>query len=117
MDMSSIILDWPERIRELMLRLGVSTKSELSIKLGVSKSTITNWEAGKFSESTSKLLHCGVSVDWFLTGEGKTMRGNSKEESPSQNTDRALGFCLDELERLKAENARLADIKKKSGSG
>ena len=102
-----------------MRRLGVANKTELSVKLGVSKSTITNWEAGKFTDSTSKLLHHGVSMDWFLTGAGGAGRKSVAEEDLLTVVlahGRAVDKYLDDISRLETETKELRESLKKMGA-
>ena len=94
-------------------------KAEFSRMIGVRPQTYEGWiENGRPPTpriyATMVKVFPDVNLYWLLTGEGEMMRGVGVEESPSgsQNMDRALGWCLDELERLKAENERLVDDKK-----
>lgn len=105
-----------KRIREGSARLN---QQEFSKKISVPYDTYVRYERGERDAPASVLAAIaleGNSIDaaWLLTGEGEIMRENSKEELSSRplNIDRALGLCLDEIERLKAENERLIEVKK-----
>ncbi|WP_084511485.1 XRE family transcriptional regulator [Desulfatibacillum aliphaticivorans] len=95
------------RIKERRLSLSM-TQEDLANLVGVSKTTIQNYEAGaspkaEFIASLSMALDCEIA--WLLTGEGPMKRG---EAAPAPNLDPEGGLDLDEFDYLPMTHAELA---------
>lgn len=60
------------RLRELRNKIGL-TQEKLSLKVGVSQNTISQWETGERTPKTEKLLELahifGCTVDELLRGD------------------------------------------------
>ncbi len=101
------------RVKLLRERSGL-TQPELAKKVGLSLSTIQNYESGKFPRgehavSLAKALTC--SIDWLLTGEESAARSEATP-TPAQPLPGSLpgvSFCTDcDVVLIPKVRARLA---------
>lgn len=65
---------------------------DLSRRVGVSRSAVSQWESATGADPTSKNLGliakvCGVSYEWLATGRGSMAREAGGEEAPPAHMD------------------------------
>lgn len=84
-----------ERIRSARIAAGFETQVELAKAMGISKSAVNQWEAGK--NENLKLEHlvaladlCSVDIRWLATGEGPR-EGLSREDHDWLDVGRLAG--------------------------
>ncbi|MBI9078100.1 MAG: helix-turn-helix transcriptional regulator [Desulfatibacillum sp.] len=89
------------------------TQEDLAFKVGVSKTTIQNYESGtspkaEFVVGLSNALDCEIA--WLLTGEGPTERGEAigHQSQPAANLDPNGGLDLDEFDYIPMSHAELS---------
>ena len=100
-------MDFSGRIK-LLLRVLDLTQTGLATKLGLSQGVISEFASGSRDPSKEFLLglpKLGVSVDWFLTGEGE-MFLSEQAQKPEQPEKFSVGMQIDQ--RLEKIETRLA---------
>ena len=79
------------RVRKARLRAGY-TQTELAARLGVSRSSVTNWESvDRGQPATQRLqriaLVTGVSFEWLATGRGRMLPAQDLDDIPAADME------------------------------
>jgi SOS-response transcriptional repressor LexA len=80
---NGISMEYVNRIKLIMSSLGLN-QTKFAEKLGVSKGIISEFTSGARQPSKDFLFgisKLGISLDWFLTGEGEMITGNSASKA------------------------------------
>jgi len=89
-----------DRIQRARLAAGFSSQKALADAIGVSRVSVTNWEAGLNEPSARRLRRlaelCGVTVDWLAHGAGPGPGGLAESDAADYDGgDRELQAVLD----------------------
>ena len=114
---------YPDRIKEIRHSLKMN-QIEFAVYTKTLRSAISEFESGKREptrEFLETLSNMGISIDWFLTGEGEMFL--SKQEKPLENTPKteekhpliaSLGAFVDQrLEKIENKIAHFEKIESK----
>lgn len=108
----------PARIRERRKFLDL-TQRALADKLGVSLTTVTDWETGKADPNYSNLIALsqvfGVSTDWLLKGEGPVLK--IIERPKRKSSEAIIHELVSKMPSFKIEEYQEAGLAAAAGHG
>ena len=107
-------LDYSKRIKDILKELGL-TQAALAAKMGLSQGVISEFSSGAREPSKDFIFgisKLGLSVDWFLTGNGRMFSSEPLKPEEKNPQKPPLIVEIEEIiaQNLKPLNARINDL-------
>ena len=103
------MIDCKEILDRAKLAFDISSDVQLAERLGVKKSTLSNWKSRNTIDFATLFTKCEhVNIDWLITGEGEMLKSSS-EVKPAHT------FALSTDRKLDVQDIPLYDLSATAG--